>query len=447
MKHKALTILSLALILSCDSLFHEDIDNYIVLDNDQEVLDILNGIYAQLARVYDQYYFEALCRADDINLYQFYNFEASLYTSGCGHSVTHDYAPNYDNIYYPLYKIILGANSAIPQLSGEEDPSILGEFYFLRAYAYYTLARFFGNPHIVTDIDVSYTLERPTYEEVYEFIEEDIKRALELLPGSYTHVRIRGETPHAGMAKALLAEVYLSWAGFPIRDNTKYQLAALYSGDVLNSEGSTGFGLLDDYASLWKSENKFNKETVFGLFYDFSNPATRNNIGFMFVGRDFFDSSLHVSSEYNPEFMFFDAMPLSYRKSCCFPANTMTLDPLRNPCGFIGGVHSCKWVDTIEYLENELSLENEPYTPHFSGYGTSGTLYLLRYGQTLLTFSEARARSGILDDSTYKALNMIRRRANGVDPYSPSVYDLSQGLSREQFIDSVVWERAWELNF
>jgi hypothetical protein len=42
---------------------------------------------------------------------------------------------------------------------------------------------------------------------------------------------------------------------------------------------------------------------------------------------------------------------------------------------------------------------------------------------------------------------MIRRRANGVDPYSPSVYDLSQGLSREQFIDSVVWERAWELNF
>jgi len=39
---------------------------------------------------------------------------------------------------------------------------------------------------------------------------------------------------------------------------------------------------------------------------------------------------------------------------------------------------------------------------------------------------------------------MVRRRANKVDINSPSKYDLTPELSAKQFIDSVVWERAWE---
>lgn len=39
---------------------------------------------------------------------------------------------------------------------------------------------------------------------------------------------------------------------------------------------------------------------------------------------------------------------------------------------------------------------------------------------------------------------MVRRRANKVDVFSSSEYDLSPGLSPEQFADSVVQERAWE---
>ena len=50
-----------------------------------------------------------------------------------------------------------------------------------------------------------------------------------------------------------------------------------------------------------------------------------------------------------------------------------------------------------------------------------------------------------MDDSTYEAVNMIRRRANKLDPYTPSDFDLQRDLTTEQFLDSVVWERAWEL--
>jgi hypothetical protein len=44
-------------------------------------------------------------------------------------------------------------------------------------------------------------------------------------------------------------------------------------------------------------------------------------------------------------------------------------------------------------------------------------------------------------------VNMIRRRANKLDPNSPSKFDLSKNISTEQFLDSVVCERAWELCF
>jgi hypothetical protein len=70
---------------------------------------------------------------------------------------------------------------------------------------------------------------------------------------------------------------------------------------------------------------------------------------------------------------------------------------------------------------------------------------LLRYAQTLLTYAEASARSGKLDALAYEAVNKVRRRANKLACDVPSKYDLTPTLTTEQFLDSVVWERAWEL--
>jgi hypothetical protein len=102
------------------------------------------------------------------------------------------------------------------------------------------------------------------------------------------------------------------------------------------------------------------------------------------------------------------------------------------------GIVLMKWIDTIE-------INNYNGPEYWGSWRSEVTLYLLRYAQTLLTYSEARARSGILDDSTYEVVNMIRRRANKLDPYTPSDFDLQRNLNTEQFLDSVVWERAWEL--
>jgi starch-binding outer membrane protein, SusD/RagB family len=267
--------------ISCDKIFQEEYEDYIVIDTEQEKADMINGIYANLVKVYNQYYFEALRRSDDINMYWNYSFYKN--GSGCGSKTTNVATPKYDNIYYRFYKIIISANSMLLQLSEEKDPGLIGELYMLRAYAYFNLARFFGNPYIVKDIDVNYLLERPSYTEVYEFIEEDMLKAIRFLPDTYSKARIPGETPHKGMAKALLAEIYLAWAGFPVNDKSKYNKAAQLAGEVIQKHEYYGFGLLDDFADLWKAENKHNKENVFGLFFNIADNETRNRISGAYI--------------------------------------------------------------------------------------------------------------------------------------------------------------------
>jgi hypothetical protein len=450
-----LLILLLLVFSSCESIFHDDDNQYLVIDTQQEKVDILNGIYSRLVKVHDYDYFKTFVRSDDINIYTnyaySYTFEnSSGYCSASGESF--DFSGITDNIYLNLYSAIVSANRLLLTLSDTEDPEIMGELYFLRAYCYFKLARLFGIPPLVTDIEVNYLTEKPSYQELYEFIEGDMLKALELLPDSYTDARIPGETPNKGTAKAMLAEIYLSMAGFPVNDETKYVEAARLAGEVIEQAEQYNYALLGDLANLWKNEYRHNTETIFGLYFNSDGVGTQNTIGGSGLASTF-DDELDIRGGYHPEFKFFKTFPNNYRKYNSFvtgyyqqfgydtlngyaPGMEFELyDPLVNPCDFIYYVVSLKWLDREAYYREDASWISR----------SKVTLYLLRYAQTLLTYAEAKARSGNLDESCFEAVNRIRRRANNVDIYTPSEFDLPFNLTAEQFLDSVVWERAWEL--
>jgi hypothetical protein len=153
----------------------------------------------------------------------------------------------------------------------------------------------------------------------------------------------------------------------------------------------------------------------------------------------------HLASCYIPEFKFFEKYPKNYRKNCTLRTRLGSamypgadINPLKEPSQYLWSCRYYKWYDPDSVAKG----------PFFNFYqGSSTTLYLLRYAQTLLTFAEASARSGNLNDSAFEAVNMIRRRANKIDIGTPSKFDLQKTLTLEQFLDSVVWERAWELCF
>jgi len=453
---KYIPLLLLLLLLSCDRIFHEEDTRYIVPETKQEKIDLVNGMYSCLVKVHNEDYFKALIRSDDVNIYG----QASFDSFTIDYRITIDFSSVTASIFLNLYNAIITANSLLPRLSAPEDKELKGELYFLRAYSYFKLARLFGTPPLVTDADVDFNVKKPSFKEVYELIEKDMQEAMALLPDNYANARIPGETPNKGTAKALLAEIYLSWAGFPVNDNSKYAEAARLSGEVIQQAEYYNYTLLPDIADLWTAKNRHNQEDIFGLFFDPERKTidpnsrvlleTENNINARF-SNDYTDSPTYLNStsrHYIPELKFYDKFPVNYRRKCVYPIryeyswtrHEYTDKPITgpaDPCWFATFMFSYKWVDR----------DMIDYDSRYYFRGSLATLYLLRYAQTLLTYAEASARAGKLDASAYEAVNMIRRRANKLDPNLPSKFDLSKNITTEQFLDSVVCERAWELCF
>ena len=463
---------------SCELVFHKEDNEYYVLDNNQEKFDLLNGVYYNIAKAHNEDYFTMLCRSDDVNAYQYFKLYNEpippVKESYCSSDMQIDFVSISASLYQKLYSAIVSINRLESLLDDSTDAYLFGEIYFLRAYCYFKLARLYGTPPLVTDINVSYTIEKPSFVEVYELIETDLLNAIDLLPSSYTDSRIVGETPHQGTAKALLAEVYLAWAGYPVNDETKYELAAQYSSDVIEHAADYNFELLSDYADLWDDSNRHNNENIFGLFYNSENEQTSNYIGNylkkseyhpglvaghdIYIDEDIFDLNFEIrtyplGSLYHPEMNFYNSFPNNYRKQVSMITGVfwereyyylgekitgnqfIPFEPDSFPCDYVQYSAYLKWIDM------------DKINPHYriNNIGTENTLYLLRFAQTLLTYAEAGARSGNLDASCYEAVNRIRRRANHLDQYTVSDVDLKNGLTSEQFLDSVVWERAWEL--
>jgi hypothetical protein len=66
----------------------------------------------------------------------------------------------------------------------------------------------------------------------------------------------------------------------------------------------------------------------------------------------------------------------------------------------------------------------------------SHTVFVIRYSEVLLTYAEAKAMSSGVDATAYDAINQVRNRAR--------IGNLTPGLSKEAFRDSVIAERGWE---
>ena len=458
----------------CQKVFKEDGLNQLPMNSPEDLKFALSGLYYRFASIAIAYYggFPTiqLENADDVN-----------YLPGCeqgGFSI----APSEEellSIYKPFYQTIASANDILQKSEqiNTSDPVIrhlLGEAYFIRAYSYYWLVRVFGQVPIIDNVDVNYSVKKSSFTEIYNFIITDLQKAISLLPNSNNEARIKYVTPHRGSAKALLAEVYLTGAGYPLKDTRMYADAAKLAGEVIDSADYFGFGLMTDFADLWNGKHEVNQESIFSLYssgskLSWNDPKynTDNNSG-NYLATDLYFSGPRMGWADGPlaAVKFYNSSPKSYRKDMTYQ-NRLFYIQYPTPCSpdsLNPEIWHCPKPDTLMYDLDTIDLCHVMYfkkyytnvnmpdtileqnfnlrSPFFLNYGN--VIYLLRYAHTLLTYAEAKARSGNIDASAYEAINQVRRRANKVDLFAPSVYDLKQGLTPEQFEDSVVWERAWE---
>ncbi len=142
---------------------------------------------------------------------------------------------------------------------------------FLRGYFYFELVRLFKNVPLFTktvSTQEMYDVTQAAPAEVYAQIEKDLSESIADLPVTI-NAATEGGRVGQGAAHAILGKVYLY--------QQKFAQAAQELALVNGTPGGTnpyGYKLLANFADLWKSDNKFNSESILEISYTNTSAGT-----------------------------------------------------------------------------------------------------------------------------------------------------------------------------
>ncbi|TDY13915.1 MULTISPECIES: RagB/SusD family nutrient uptake outer membrane protein [Flavobacteriaceae] len=186
-------------------------------------------------------------------------------------------------MYLRLAQEVSFCNSFIQNASNLSDDVVqtyIAEARFLRAFAYYNLADFYGNVPVLTEISTTLPTQN-TREEVFNFIEEELLAIQDLLPESNEYGRVDKVA-----AWALLSKLYLNaevWTGVP-----RYNDCVTFSNNVINSSYTINMndanGNGTAYDELFLADNDTNgaqNEFIFTLNFDGLQSQTYGGTTFL----------------------------------------------------------------------------------------------------------------------------------------------------------------------
>lgn len=466
---------------SCSDLLDEDPrseirkNNY--MNNATEAKNVLLGVYRDMVsdNMYAlnlSIYFDitndlAQCEGNTTN--SFRDYPANAFTT------SNSYV---QNTWAALYNAIYDANDFIERLEAKmityntEDQALaklyLAEARGLRALYYFELVRWYGHIALITSTSESYknpeTFVQADPTDVYKYIENDLKYAIDVLPYA-TEDELRGDNKFRlskGAVLGLLTRVYATWAGAPLKDTSKWELAAQTASLLINSGKHR---LLDSYEQLWKNtcngvwdpaesliEVSFFAPTVTGSASE--DPCGRigkwNGVAVSEIEGKRASNSANVKvihpfylrwKEKEPNDLRRDLSIANYKyapNKILYVKESELEDPSAGQKN--KQIYTpAKW-DTEKYVEQHNSLLNKDKS--------NINWYILRYADVLLLYAEAlnECHNGPTSDAL-AAINMVRRRGYG-KPYltGNSAIDLKT-MSYEDFKKAVQNERAYELAF
>lgn len=383
-----------------------------------------------------------------------------------------------------LYRGIYRANDFMERISAKMETYVhadkqlatlyIAEARALRAMYYFELVRRYGNVALLTSTAQSSQHPR-TYiqaapEDVYKFIEEDLLYACDVLPYAIDdNYRNNNEYRFSkGAALGLLSKVYATWAGHPVKDESKWEAAA-QTARILIESGK--HSLLPDYKQLWLNtcNGKWDpKESLIEIsFYSPTVSGSGDPVGRIGKWNGVKTSSVageRGSCAGNAKVV--HSFVLDWRKD----ENKGDLRQNLSIANYQYRENAKLWAASSSDSEESAAIKDanpnsaqknkQNYTPakwDIEKYVTTGKLinndksnvnwYFLRYADVLLLYAEAlnEWKHGP-DNEAYAAINEVRRRAYG-HPGSNSVCDLPEGLDEEAFREAVRKERAYELAF
>jgi hypothetical protein len=344
-----------------------------------------------------------------------------------------------------------------------------GQAYFIRALNYYYLVRIFGPiPYTSTSSidEVIVSLENEEF--IWNRILEDLDDAESRLPAfKWDNTSISAEVysampelwrnnraiPTGGWVKSLRTYAYLHMAGWPLYKGTEYyQKAATEAKSIIDNASDYGYRLLPDFKDLWLYENNFSDEDI--VMFGYHSLGTDSPLA-LNTTRPFSEPGEPWGgwNDFMVELPYFLEYPASYRKDISFLTDWY-IGAMTNPLRWrnystvqFRHPYIKKWRNTIDQPFDSIWVDNPR---------SHRAVAAMRYPHVLLAYAEAQTRAdGAPNALAYECVNQVRRRANNneknqrypiniVDIYNASPYDLPQGLTAQQFIDSVLTEKSYE---
>jgi len=248
---------------------HNSVADFYKTDSDFN--QAVAGVYNDLLTIPgDSYWNLSELRSDDIVVTVGLNVQRD-YADINGFSATSQ-TGQLETVWSDYYSTIYRANvvlGRLPAMSFARVPQFTAEARFLRALSYFDLVRYWGPVPLTTkevSITEAKTLPRAPITDVYQVITDDLTYAIANLPDAYAATDKGRATKWA--AKALLGKVYLTMAGYPLKQADKLALAQQQFADVIAQEGVSASvpAIAPSYKSMFQTVND-NKYWLFEIQY------------------------------------------------------------------------------------------------------------------------------------------------------------------------------------
>lgn len=301
----------------------------------------------------------------------------------------------------------------------------IAECRFMRAFAYFNLVRWFGDvpcfidSQCTTDLNGSTNITRNKTEEIYnKIIIPDLENAISYLP-AYSRVNDNSRVG-AWAAKACLADVYMTMAGWPLKQTDKYAAAATICEDIIKNGG---FSLEENYKDLWMEANKNSRtEHIFALNHSKERMASN-------YGKSYFIQEEAGWADYTADPVFYEQHPDDARKDF----NFVTTFKINNR--------------NVPYTRTEMKAPAINKYRDYGGVGSAqsaGITPIYRFAEVLLMYAEAQCKSaGAPDDLAYECLDRVRYRA-AKNKATHQAYTSLDQFTPEQFLQKVFDEYGYE---
>lgn len=331
------------------------------------------------------------------------------------------------NVWAGTYKLIANANLVIenvPNIFMPEDRKmqILGEAYFLRAWAYFNAVRIWGDIPLLTSPvgtgSPDFYPERTSQSIVYDQIVSDLKFA------EASGIPYIDESGRVSMAavKALMSKVYLTMAGYPLNKTEYYIEASNKAKEVIDQSGAD---LFDTYVALWDESNENKVEHIFSIQYAPNVSANYESLSFLPAknitkgGAVGWQTNLPETSFYNS---FESGDNRKNNRQGWFYTDYFVGG--NGELTDLGGPHVFKAFNVVNFGSD---------TVEGNGLGDFLNFSVIRFAEVLLIYAEASNEASGPTTEAIEAVKRIRDRAGLTTPSS---------LSKESFRE-LIWKERW----